>query len=96
MADTANGHTLKQKESLILPHSGGQKSKPEVSQGHDSRGRVRPASSSIWRPRAAAGCGPTTLTPASVVHGLPLAYALLSHLPQAHVSWDSGSILSLG
>lgn len=60
------------------------------------QGRVCPASSSFWRPQAAAGCGPTTLTAASVVHGLPLASALLSRLPQAHVSWDSGSILSPG
>ena len=60
------------------------------------QGRARPASSSFWRPQAAAGCGPTTLIAASVVHGLPLACALLSRLPQAHVSWDSGSILSPG
>lgn len=86
---------LKQKEPL-LPHSGGQKSKPKVSPGSRLQGRVRPASSSFWRPQAAAGCGPTTLTAASVIHSLPLACALLSHLPQAHVSSDSGSILSPG
>lgn len=42
------------------------------------QGRVRPASSSFWRPRVATGCGPTTLTAASVVHGPP---GLCSPLP---------------